>query len=318
LLWAIPTLWLAKFIQAQIAGAGGTRPVLAAIAAMTFVLVLTLPALPFIRCQLDFYAETSRFARAMASAAGSAPAGREVAFVNAPFFFSSSDARPEGCPSPYPWTPVGGVLIPPYAQAHDFVRFNGGPDRPGQGVTFAGYGPGWRTFGPEIDGETLRELAAHEAPFVFDLLTGSFDDLAAVWQPGSGESEATLVSFGDSLGLNEARMQDQGDSLLVDLDWSVTGSSTVPLAVFVHLYHSSGTLAAQNDAPPGQGIVPQALWQPGDRISEQVQLDVSALASGNYTVVTGVYDANSGVRLAAEAGGARLPDDAYLVDNLER
>ncbi len=157
LLWAIPVLYLRKRVP-QLAFSGLLTAV--------YILAIVLRPLPFIHCQLDFYDDTSRFARGMADAAKSAPGGQEVVFINAPFFFSSTVARPEGCPSSYPWTPVGGILIPPYAQPRDFVRFNGGPDRPVSGVTYAGYGPGWRTFGPEIDGEALRGHAAEDGTFL--------------------------------------------------------------------------------------------------------------------------------------------------------
>ena len=325
LLWAIPVLWLANFVgrrsrnsSKEDAGPRGKPEASAAVLTIAYILLAILPALPFIRCQLDFYAETSRFARGMASAASSAPAGRELVFINAPFFFSSTAARPEGCPSPYPWTPVGGVLIPPYAQARDFVRFNGGPDRPAQGVTFAGYGSGWRAFGPEIDSATLRDLASQEAPFVFDLLKGAFVDLAATWQPGGGTSAASPASFGDSLVLAGTQMQDAGELLLVELDWGVVGSSEAPLTAFVHVYDSSGALVAQHDAPPGDGTVPQTLWHPGDRIRQRVELDLSTLAPGSYTVAVGVYDAVTGVRLAAEYDDEPLADEIYRIGSFNR
>jgi hypothetical protein len=321
LLWAIPVLWLFDLgnrvwrtgVRSEKPGFYG-RVILTVLYTTTIIL----PPLPFIRCQLDFYAETSRFARDMARAAAAAPDGRDVVFVNAPFFFSSTIDRPDGCPSAYPWTPVGGILIPPYAAARDFVRFNGGPDRPVEGVTFPGYGPGWRTFGPEIDGETLRSHAADDAVFVFDLLSGSFADLSDAWQPGLGAVEAPLASFGGALALMDARLQEDGETLIARLDWRVVTAPEAPLAAFIHVYDAAGALVAQSDGPPGQGLVPQALWWPGDGLGDERRIDLSSLPPGAYTVVVGVYNMIDSARLAVESGGESLPDDVYQIGVVER
>ena len=285
---------------------------------MVYIAALLLPTLPFIRCQLDFYDETSRFARGMAAAGASAPAGREVVFVNAPFFFSSTAARPDGCPSPYPWTPIGGVLIPPYAQARDFVRFNGGPDRSVAGVTYPGYNPGWRTFGPEIDGAGLRELAATDATYVFDLMSGVFADLSAAWQPDAGEAAERLATFGDVLALVGAELQPEPERLVVGLDWRVMGKSDAPLAAFVHVYDAGGALVAQSDGPPGSGLAPQALWAAGDGLADERVIDVATLPPGAYRVAVGVYNAAGGARLAAVSAGAPLADNVYTIGVLEK
>lgn len=308
LLWAIPALWAVARRRSAAA--------LALTAACTLAVIL--PPLPFVRCQMDFYDETSRFARGMAAAtAAAAPAGQDVVFVNAPFFFSSTAARPDGCPSPYPWTPVGGVLIPPYGQARDFVRFNGGPDRAVEGVTYAGYAPGWRTFGPAIEGDALRRHAAGDAAYVFDLMRGSFFDLTAAWQPGGAAGE-TLATYGEALELSGVEFADENDRLRARLAWRVTGETAAPLAAFVHVYDAAGALVAQSDGPPGGGLAPQALWRPGDGLADERVIELGDLPPGTYTIAVGVYDAASGARLPATAGGRPLTDDVYRAGTLER
>ena len=317
LLWGLPVLWLwsrnrggRKAVRAEKLGFCGVTGV--------YALAILLPPLPFIRCQLDFYEATSLFARQMAAAGATAPAGRDVVFVNAPFFFSSMPARPAGCPSPYPWTPVGGVLIPPYAQARDFVRFNGGPDRAVTGVTFAGYGPGWRTFGPEIDEVALRKHAAEDATYVFDLASGSFADLPAAWQPGAGRVGNPRALFGDVLALTDVVMRAGDDSLSIRLAWRVIAAVDAPLAAFVHVYDANGGLAAQSDGPPGQGLAPQVLWQAGDGLSDERLIDVSSLPPGVYSVGVGIYNAADGVRLTAKTDDRNLADDILPLGRIEK
>lgn len=324
LLWALPLLLWTTDDGRQTTNRGRqmrrgvVRGSLSAVLGILYVLVLILPPLPFIRCQLDFYDETSRFARGIAAAAAVAPPEREAVFVNAPFFFSSTAARPDGCPSPYPWTPVGGVLIPPYAQPRDFVRFNGGPDRAVVGMTYEGYAPGWRTFGPEIDGAALREHAANDATYVFDLLSGTFADLSAAWRPGAGAVEAWRASFGGQLALADVRLEKQKDKLVIGLDWRVAAVPVAPPAAFVHVYDATGALVAQNDGPPGGMLVPQDLWQPGDGVFDERVIDVSALPPGAYTVAVGAYDTTDGVRLEAVGNGQPVADSALVIGSFER
>jgi len=309
LLWGLPLLWLRRL------RAGG-----AALAALTGVVALALlwPARPFVACQLDFYADTSRTARQMGAIGASAPAGRELLFVNAPFFFSSTAEHPDGCPSAYPWTPTGGILIPPYAQPRDFVRFNGGPDRAATGVTFAGYAPGWRTFGPEIDGDGLRAAAGDRAAYVFDLGRGGFADLSAAWQSAAAPAAAPLATFGDALALVGASAEATEAALDVRLDWRVLAAPPFLPAVFVHVYDAGGALVAQSDGPPAGGLAPLALWRPGDRLSDARQIDLSALPPGSYAVAVGVYNPADGLRLPAVAAGARLPNDVWLLRTITR
>ena len=310
LLWGLPLLWLARRGLPAARRAAWPGPLAAGLVAV-YLLALLWPARPFVACQLDFYAETSRLARQMGQLGGQAPAGRELVFVNAPFFFSSTAARPAGCPSPYPWTPVGGVLLPPYAQARDFVRFNGGPDRAATGVAFAGYGPGWRTFGPEIDGDGLRAAAAGSAVYVFDLARGEFLDLPAAWRPGGASAGAARATFGETLALVGGAAVATGDRVYVQLDWRVLAPPAFLPTVFVHVYDATGALAAQSDGPIAGGLAPFDLWAPGDGLADTRMVDLSALPPGAYTVAAGVYNPAGGARLPAERDGRPLADDVF-------
>ncbi|MEJ2447297.1 MAG: hypothetical protein P8Y37_05070, partial [Anaerolineales bacterium] len=56
--------------------------------------------------------EASRLVRRMGELGEVSPPGSALLFVNLPVFFSSYTGHPDGCPNPYPWTPVGAVVIP--------------------------------------------------------------------------------------------------------------------------------------------------------------------------------------------------------------
>ena len=318
LLWGLPLLALARVLGLQNRVSQRKLGFYTAPVLVIYLLALLWPARPFVACQLDFYAETSRLARNMGQIGGAAPAGRELVFVNAPFYFSSTAARPAGCPSPYPWTPTGGILLPPYAQARDFVRFNGGPDRATTGVAFAGYAPGWRTFGPEIDGEGLRAAATDSAVYVFDLARGGFLDLSAAWRPGGATEGAALATFGGTLALAGGAAVATGDRVHAQLDWRVVATPHFLPTVFVHVYDAAGALAAQSDGPIAGGLAPFDLWSSGDGLADTRVIDVSGLPPGAYTVAAGVYAPAGGARLPAPRAGRPLADDVVLLGSFVR
>jgi hypothetical protein len=324
LLWTLPVLWLWQQFptptrsQLTINNSPLTIPLRSSaplLLSTIYLLALAIPPLPFTRCQVDFYAQASAIVREMGQRAAGAPDGREVVFVNLPFFFSSSATHPDGCPSPYPWTPVGAVVIPPYAQARDFVRFNGGPDRPARGVTYEGYDPGWVTAGPALAAGELRAAAGEATVYVFDLASGSFFDLSAAWQPNETVETPPLASFAETVDLLNAEMSSDGGLMTVRLRWQIREETAGPLTAFVHFYDPSGVLLAQHDAPLAAGFVTADLWQPGDLLQETHLLTVPAPLPGlgTYPVAVGLYDALNGERQPATAGGRLLADHVYVV-----
>jgi hypothetical protein len=319
LLWGLPVLWLWR-APALVARRGPVWTAGRWVLTAGLALAIVVPPLSFLRCQMDFYDEASDIARGLAAAAAEAPPGEPLTFVNLPFFFSSTTAHPDGCPSPYPWTPVGAVVVPPYAQVRDFVRFNGGPDRPVSAVAYPGYAPGWRTVGEAVDDDALRALAGSGRVLAFDLLTGTYGDVSAAWQPGAATDRPALVAFGAVLDLVEARLENQDTQLVVDLTWRVTRQPPGQPAAFVHVYGPDGALLAQSDAPPGRGLAPVALWRPGDVLTDRavLPLDVAALPPGTTSVRVGVYDPLTGERLPAMVDGRPVPDGAVEIGRIDK
>jgi hypothetical protein len=305
LLWGLPLLainWKPK------------TAVLRTLVPIVYLLAIVLPPLPFIYCQMDFYAQASHIVRQMGQMAAAAPPDRELMFANLPYFFSSYDDHPDGCPSPYSWTPVGAVVIPPYAQARDFVRFNGGPDRPVTAVTIPDTTPGWATYGPNRSLAEIREALPETTVYTFNLSDGSFFDLTSAWQPTANINQPA-ATFGDEISLIGAQVNRTADEIEVVVDWQVLREGERPLTVFVHLYDSVGTLVAQHDGPPAQGFVPWPLWQTGDTITDRHVIPLPApLAAGSYRLAVGVYDPDSGERLTGTTDSAPLPDNVYVLE----
>lgn len=95
-------------------------------------------------------------------------------------------------------------------------------------------------------------------------------------------------------------------SLTVLVTWDILGQTNVPLKVFVHLLPSPtlpGTApAAQDDQFPADGGLDTTTWEPGSAFVDVYRIDISALASGQYRLVLGLYDPQTNERQLERAG----------------
>jgi hypothetical protein len=114
--------------------------------------------------------------------------------------------------------------------------------------------------------------------------------------------------FSDKIGLAGYDLQLAGRTLSVTLHWQALRQLEHSYKYFVHVLRN-GELAAQWDAIPQDAEYPTLWWARNEFVSQAVQLDLAALAAGEYTVTTGFYDATTEQRLAAPVTlqGIRLP-----------
>ncbi len=272
-----------------------------------------LPSAGYTRCQLAYQGLAGEVGRNMADAARST-SEKEVMFVNLPYFFSSRGPGTE-CRNPFIFAPTGAVVIPPYADARDFVVYNGGPDHSTLAVTLAEYQPGWQTFGAPVSVEQLRGRLDTSRVFVFDLVRWRLFDLSAAWQPNSpmGQARAT---WGQSQVANlKSEISPQG---VVTLTWQSL-AAVHDLKVFVHVYDAHGKLLAQDDGPPAEGFAPTLWWRRGDVITDTHSINMAGLPPGTYRITAGMYSGTTGERLEAhDADGARMPEDEITLAQMTR
>jgi hypothetical protein len=278
---------------------------------LTFALCY-LPSASYTRCELAYQGMAGEVGRMMAGAAQST--SQELTFVNLPYFFSSRGKGTE-CHNPFVFAPTGAVVIPPYADARDFVVYNGGPDRPTIALVVPEYRPGWQTFGAPISVEQLREQLDTSRVFVFDLIHWRFFDLSAAWQPNAPMSQARATLGKSQISSLKSQISNSG---VVTLTWQSLAAAQ-DLKVFVHVYAANGKLAAQDDGPPAAGFAPTSWWRLGDVITDTRTINVASLPPGTYRITAGMYDGTTGERLEARgADGARLPDDEILIAQMTR
>ncbi|MBK7919416.1 MAG: hypothetical protein IPJ94_24800 [Chloroflexi bacterium] len=216
---------------------------------IAYILLISWPPLPFISCQLDFYAQASHIVRQLAAASQTTPPETELIFLECAILLQLVHRPPRRLPQPIPWTPVGAVVAPEYANLSDFVRINGGEARTTSGYTFPLFAPGWNTFGPEMPPDGLRTAVTNAQVFVFDLFSQNLFDVTAAWQTAQ-PANPILAPFGAALALQDTAVADTADQLAVTLDWQeVLTPPATPLTIFVHVYDANGALIARPRRP---------------------------------------------------------------------
>ncbi len=136
-------------------------------------------------------------------------------------------------------------------------------------------------------------------------------DLASVNERGQ------LVSR--SSGDTPARLTVQpSQTLQVKLYWQARGEVNADYKVFVHLVDEQGQVAAQRDVLPGDNQYPTRIWEKDERVVDDHLLPLRGLPAGQYRIVVGMYDPQTGERLpSVDALGNGLPDHATPVGVVE-
>jgi hypothetical protein len=94
-----------------------------------------------------------------------------------------------------------------------------------------------------------------------------------------------------------------GNQLSLTLHWQAIAEMEINYTVFVQLLDDAGQVVAQVDLQPQAGAAPTTTWLPGEILTDSYTLNLPAdLAAGRYRLITGLYDAATGERLAASAG----------------
>ena len=125
--------------------------------------------------------------------------------------------------------------------------------------------------------------------------------------------QAKLIGY-DVPGTVEA-----GQPFTLTLYWEAMAPDGKDYTVFVHLLSVSEETVAQADGPPQSNWYPTSIWAPGEQIGDSHMLSPPGdAAAGNYMLVVGLYDPQSGQRLPAYgADGTRWPDDRVLLESVE-
>jgi hypothetical protein len=97
---------------------------------------------------------------------------------------------------------------------------------------------------------------------------------------------------------------------MLTLYWQAVGEMDTDYTVFVHLVDGNGTVWGQHDSVPMNGTYPTTLWQPGEFVTDAHPLTLPpGLPPGDYRLEVGMYQVETGLRLAVAGSGDKITLD---------
>jgi hypothetical protein len=154
------------------------------------------------------------------------------------------------------------------------------------------------------DAVTLRQLRVEGRPV-------DMRPPAAVQHHVGAHLGENVELVGYDLSAGEVK---RGETLKLTLYWHARGVVGRNFKVFNHLVGPDGAIWGQRDSVPGNGTLPTAGWQQGEYLVDVYEIMVKPDApAGRYTLLTGMYDEGTGIRLPAfDAKGQPLGDRIVL------
>ena len=174
-------------------------------------------------------------------------------------------------------------------------------------IWFIPASPGWWD-----DGQFVERFLSHNDERVSETPIDIFH-LQLYWTPR--EFEPKMIPLNARVGnatLVGYRVEGTRNLHLV-LYWRANQSIEKDFTVFVHVADANNRVVGQHDGAPAFGMYPTTAWQPGELIVDAHDIQVDA-APGTYTLLIGMYDANSLARvLAFDSNGTRLTNEQVVL-----
>lgn len=157
-----------------------------------------------------------------------------------------------------------------------------------------------------VDGQPIKY------PFVGQVVSPAGDMSAGsneAWQP----SDIAFPNFAHLQGYTLRNTPAPGETIQLNLLWSVDQSTSDSWTEFIHLTGPNGSLSLGDGIPRG-GNYPTWAWSAGEKIRDQWTLQIpSDLASGDYTLEIGFYQPPTNQRMPAQQAGQSAPDSNPVV-----
>jgi hypothetical protein len=108
-----------------------------------------------------------------------------------------------------------------------------------------------------------------------------------------------------------------GGEFTLTLYWESLQPVVTDYTVFTQLLSPDWQLYGQVDRQPIYGQWPTSHWLPGQKFVDKFVIPVRDVApNGDYMVLVGLYDLNTGQRIPVTSDGERVPDDAIALCHL--
>jgi hypothetical protein len=109
------------------------------------------------------------------------------------------------------------------------------------------------------------------------------------------------------------------DNIVMSLEsfWQALKPVGRNYTIFTQILDSNNQFVTGFDTQPLNGTYPTSLWQPGEIVNQRVNLTLPPnTPPGEYRLVTGMYEANTGARLKAIRNGELLKDNVVTLARL--
>ncbi len=91
-----------------------------------------------------------------------------------------------------------------------------------------------------------------------------------------------------------------GNGLQINLYWRALAEMHHDYTIFIHVYDPSGQRIAQRDLPLRYYDYPTSRWRAGEIVIDQADIPLPDLPAGEYTLLIGLYNAETGERLPVQ------------------
>jgi hypothetical protein len=120
-------------------------------------------------------------------------------------------------------------------------------------------------------------------------------------------TDAVNTTFAGQIRLARAAVdRSSPDAAILELEWEAVSQSVADYVVFIQLLDATGNFAAGRDMAPVGGTERTSTWGPGHRSVDRIALAIpTALHSGEYSLIVGLYDPTTGERLPAVSAAER-------------
>jgi mannosyltransferase len=166
----------------------------------------------------------------------------------------------------------------------------------------------------DTDGKVATWLERHAREIRAYDVRGARLELYATADAAVRNAKPVNATFGGHIRLIAFDLE-QTKRLTLRLYWQTDAKLASDYTVFVHLYSSEGRLVAQKDSTPVNGTFPTSQWEANGTIVDTYEVTLPGeLPSGTYTVMAGMYDSQTQVRLPVVDGeGKAFPENRVLL-----
>ncbi len=171
------------------------------------------------------------------------------------------------------------------------------------------------------DGQPIEASSVNIGPLKIgrtpsDLVLETANPQVPLDQPFGDTPNLTLLGYDlvDQAGHPVQNLELNPQNLKLTLYWRSESRLPLDYTTFVHLRNEANEIVAQKDQPPLKGAYPTSLWDPGEIIADEIVIPLPVeLPVGEYSLVVGLYDFNTGARLTVPGH----PENSLLLGTME-